>query len=320
MPHCGDYAQSGVILYGKTNNPQCMVFLETVSNMYGPTLNPWNTTLAAGGSSGGEASLIAQHGSPLGIASDIGGSIRVPVAFCGLYGFEPSGKRVPKSGWDCTMAGAESIMAVSGPIARSVQDQELFMQVTFDAKLWLKDTLRGVPLQSQTKRLETQKLTVGVMLWNEVVMPHPYITRVLREATQKLKQAGHEGGRVLTAVISFGLCAARPQACLDDILLPLYFTDGGWDITQTLAAGGEPMLPSAKKLISDSTVKQRSVNEVWKPKRQALICLRKLHVDRDEYRSEYLSKWAVTAEASKSGRPMDVLLCPLRRSEARRTI
>lgn len=50
----------------------------------------------------------------------------------------------------------------------------------------------------------------------------------------------------------------------DDILLPLYFTDGGLDIKQTLAAGNEPMLPSAQRLISDPIVKQRSVNEVWK--------------------------------------------------------
>lgn len=188
---------AGAVLYVKTNNPQCMMVLETVSNIYGRTLNPWNTTLAAGGSSGGEASLIAQHGSPLGIASDIGGSIRVPAAFNGLYGFKSSGKRVPTSGWECTMAGAESITAVSGPIARSVQDLELFLQVTLDAKPWLRDPLLALPWHSQTKRLETQTLTIGVMLWDEVVMPHPYITRVLKETVQKLKQAGHEGIRKL---------------------------------------------------------------------------------------------------------------------------
>ncbi|OAA77156.1 Amidase [Akanthomyces lecanii RCEF 1005] len=281
---------AGAVLYVKTNNPQCMMVLETVSNIYGRTLNPWNTTLAAGGSSGGEASLIAQHGSPLGIASDVGGSIRVPAAFCGLYGFKPSGKRVPTSGWECTMAGAESITAVSGPIARSVQDLELFMQVTLDTKPWLRDPLLALPWQSQTKRLETKKLTVGVMLWDEVVTPHPYITRVLRATAQKLKEAGHE---------VFDFAPYDHKRAWDDILLPLYFTDGGLDIKQTLAAGNEPMLPSAERLISDPIVKRRSVNEVWK-----------LHVDRDVYRSEYLSKWAATAEASKSGMPMDVLLCP----------
>lgn len=182
----------GAILYVKTNNPHCMMVLETVSNIYGRTLNPWNTTLAAGGSSGGEASLIAQHGSPLGIASDVGDSIRVPAAFCGLYGFKPSVTRVPTSGWECTMAGAESITAVSGPIARSVQDLELFMQVTLDAMPWLRDPLLALPWHSQTKRLDTEKLTVGVMLWDEVVMPHPYITRMFRETAQRLKEAGHD--------------------------------------------------------------------------------------------------------------------------------
>ncbi|KAM3426593.1 hypothetical protein NHJ13734_009369 [Beauveria thailandica] len=281
---------AGAVLYAKTNNPQCMMVLETVSNIYGRTLNPWNTALGAGGSSGGEASLIAQRGSPLGIASDIGGSIRVPAAFNGLYGFKPSGKRVPTSGWECTMSGAESITAVAGPISQSVQDLELFLQVTLDSQPWLKEPLLALPWKSQTKHLETQKLTVGLMHWGEVVMPHPYITRVLRETAESLRRAGHE-------VIDFA--PYDHKRAWDEILLPLYFTDGGLDIKQTLAAGNEPMLPSAEKLLSDPIVKQRSTHEVWK-----------LNVDRDVYRTEYLQKWAATAQASRSGRAMDVLLCP----------
>ncbi|KAM3501560.1 hypothetical protein MY11210_009339 [Beauveria gryllotalpidicola] len=274
----------------KSKDAHIVEIMQTVSNIYGRTLNPWNTALGAGGSSGGEASLIAQRGSPLGIASDIGGSIRVPAAFNGLYGFKPSGKRVPTSGWECTMSGAESITAVAGPIAQSVQDLELFLQVTLDAQPWLKEPLLALPWKSQTKHLETQKLTVGLMLWDEVVMPHPYITRVLKETAENLSQAGHE-------VIDFA--PYDHKRAWDEILLPLYFTDGGLDIKQTLAAGNEPMLPSAEKLLSDPVVKQRSVNEVWK-----------LNVDRDVYRTEYLQKWAATAQASRSGRAMDVLLCP----------
>lgn len=186
---------AGAVLYAKTNNPQCMMVLETVSNIYGRTLNPWNTKLGAGGSSGGEGSLLAQHGSPLGVGSDVGGSIRVPAAFNGLYGFKPSGKRVPTSGWECTMVGAESITAVAGPLGHNVQDLELFFQIVSDAKPWLKEPLLAMPWRSQMEALERQKLTIGVMLWDEVVMPHPYITRVVKEVAAKLKRAGHEGNR-----------------------------------------------------------------------------------------------------------------------------
>lgn len=64
--------KAGAVFFCKTNNPQCMMVLETVSNIYGRTLNPQNTKLGPGGSSGGEGALLAMRGSPLGLGSDIG--------------------------------------------------------------------------------------------------------------------------------------------------------------------------------------------------------------------------------------------------------
>ena len=183
---------AGAVLYAKTNNPQCMMVLETVSNIYGRTLNPWNTKLGAGGSSGGEGALLALRGSPLGVGSDIGGSIRVPASFNGLYGFKPSGKRVPTSGWECTMTGAESITAVAGPLGHNVDDLDLFFKIVSDAQPWLKEPLHYMPWRSQPSTLG-DKLSIGVMMWDEVVLPHPYITRVISEVAQKLKAAGHDG-------------------------------------------------------------------------------------------------------------------------------
>lgn len=183
---------AGAVLYAKTNNPQCMMVLETVSNIYGRTLNPWNTKLGAGGSSGGEGALLALGGSCLGLGSDIGGSIRVPAAFNGLYGFKPSGGRVPTSGWECTMSGSESIPAVAGPICQSVDDIELFFQVVSDAQPWLKEPLLYQPWKSHIVP-QGQILSVGMMFWDEVVMPHPYITRVLKDVAEKLRFAGHDG-------------------------------------------------------------------------------------------------------------------------------
>ncbi|KAG8409793.1 hypothetical protein J3458_018875 [Metarhizium acridum] len=282
---------AGAIMYCKTNNPQCMMTLETVNNIYGRTVNPWNNKIGPGGSSGGEGALLAMHGSPLGIGTDLGGSIRIPAAYCGLYGFKPSAKRVSLRGSECTMLGQESVVAAAGPLAHNVDDLELFFQVNSDAKPWLREPLLRMPWVSQSNQMRHQKLRIGVMLWDEVVMPHPYITRVIGEVAKKLKACGHE-------VTEFR--AYDHKRAWDDILLPLYFTDGGRDIKQTLFAGNEPIFPSAKRLLDDPIVKERTHHEIWK-----------LHLARDDYRTEYLQKWAETANSTSSGEPIDVLVCPV---------
>jgi amidase len=80
----------GAVLYCKTNVPQSIMTGDSDNNVFGRTLNPRNTKLTAGGSTGGEGALIALRGSVLGVGTDIGGSIRVPSLCNGLYGFRPS--------------------------------------------------------------------------------------------------------------------------------------------------------------------------------------------------------------------------------------
>jgi amidase len=72
------------------NVPTAMMMPETYNNVFGYTTNPYNTRLSSGGSSGGESSLLALRGTPLGIGSDIGGSVRIPASFTGLYALKPS--------------------------------------------------------------------------------------------------------------------------------------------------------------------------------------------------------------------------------------
>jgi len=71
---------------------------ESMNDVYGRVCNPWNKTKYAGGSSGGEGAAVAARLSPLGIGSDIGGSIRIPAALCGVYGFKPTSFRSILSG------------------------------------------------------------------------------------------------------------------------------------------------------------------------------------------------------------------------------
>lgn len=86
----GYVKSAGGILIATTNVPELNLWVESRNKVYGQTNNPYNTTRTVGGSSGGEAAIITSCGSPISIASDIGGSTRIP-AFCnGLFGFKPS--------------------------------------------------------------------------------------------------------------------------------------------------------------------------------------------------------------------------------------
>ena len=118
---------AGAIVLGKTNVPQLGILAESDNPVYGRTNNPWDWNRTPGGSSGGEAALIAAGGSPLGLGSDGGGSIRLPAHFCGICGFKPTGGRLPLLGhWLSTNWPAD--WAQPGPMARCVDDLVLGLQ------------------------------------------------------------------------------------------------------------------------------------------------------------------------------------------------
>jgi Asp-tRNA(Asn)/Glu-tRNA(Gln) amidotransferase A subunit family amidase len=87
--------EAGAVLYVKTNLPQTMMTADSHNNVFGRTLNPWNLSWTAGGSTGGEGALVAMRGSVLGVATDIAGSNRIPAFCCGISSFKPSSGRVP---------------------------------------------------------------------------------------------------------------------------------------------------------------------------------------------------------------------------------
>jgi aspartyl-tRNA(Asn)/glutamyl-tRNA(Gln) amidotransferase subunit A len=116
----------GGILLGKTNTPEFALWWETDNRVFGRTSNPWDPECTAGGSSGGEAAALAAGLSPLGLGSDLGGSIRLPASWCGVVGFKPSHGRVPLEGhWPETL---QEFMH-AGPLARSVADVALAFSV-----------------------------------------------------------------------------------------------------------------------------------------------------------------------------------------------
>ena len=117
---------AGAVIVGKTAVPELMIwpFTETIS--FGATRNPWNTAYAPGGSSGGSGAAAAAGLAAMAVGSDGMGSIRIPSTWCGLFGIKPQRDRVPLAPHDGAWCG----LSVNGPMARTVEDAALFLDVT----------------------------------------------------------------------------------------------------------------------------------------------------------------------------------------------
>ncbi|MDJ0726474.1 MAG: amidase family protein [Prochloraceae cyanobacterium] len=123
---------AGAIVFAKTNMPVLGGDYQSNNPMFGRTNNPWNLDLTVGGSSGGSAGAIAAGFSALELGSDIGGSIRVPAHYCGVFGFMPTDRRVPTTGHIPPLPGQADYvrnMLRVGPIGRSIEDLKLSFAV-----------------------------------------------------------------------------------------------------------------------------------------------------------------------------------------------
>lgn len=122
--------KAGAIILCKTNTPSLCFCHETDNKLYGRTNNAWDKKRTAGGSSGGEASLIGVGGAPAGLSSDIGGSIRLPSHFNGVVGFKPGKFQVSTSGhFPPETHPLKEQMSSIGPMGKSVRDAELLYNV-----------------------------------------------------------------------------------------------------------------------------------------------------------------------------------------------
>ncbi|XP_017790009.1 PREDICTED: fatty-acid amide hydrolase 2-like isoform X2 [Habropoda laboriosa] len=130
---------AGGILIAKTNIPELNLWTESRNNLYGQTCNPYNTTRNVGGSSGGEAAVIAACGAAFSIASDIGGSIRMPAFFNGVFGFKPTGDLTPLKGVGLRQKNRPNSMAEAGPICKKAEDLVPLLKVLVGENLHLLD-------------------------------------------------------------------------------------------------------------------------------------------------------------------------------------
>lgn len=146
-------------------------------------MNPWNADRASGGSSGGEAGLIASRGSPIGLGTDAIGSVRIPASWCGIHSFRATSKRCSKIG-RFSASGSEidifrEIEAVIGPLSNSVDDLIYFMKAVYGHFKEFDTFSIDSPFNQElfNEGLKKSGLTLGYIIETDNVEVHPAIKR-----------------------------------------------------------------------------------------------------------------------------------------------
>ncbi|PFH49389.1 hypothetical protein AMATHDRAFT_178930 [Amanita thiersii Skay4041] len=221
---------SGALIHAKTTVPTGLLSIETYSDIFGRTLNPYSRFHTPGGSTGGGASLLACGGSKIEIGTDLAGSARIPAHFCGLWSLKGSAGRFPSWGSRSSLPGAEGVPILSAPMATSLEDLAEFWKRVVIAKPWIYDhTCIPMPWKEVNLRDEGRKLKWGVIWDDGVIPPTPATRRALSMVISALKRQGHE-------VVDF-----KPPDIYHGLKLgyQLLFGDGGQQIREAL-------LPSEK--------------------------------------------------------------------------
>lgn len=182
---------AGAVPFVKTNVPYTMLSFECYNDLWGITENPHVQGYAAGGSTGGEACLLAYGGSRIGVGTDVAGSVRLPAHFSGCYALKCSTGRFPKIGNTTSMAGQEGIPAVYSPMARTLGDLSYFLKAVISMKPWNYDyTVNPMPWKEDTTL--PKKAKVGVIYNDGVVTPSPACRRALDQTVDALRAKGHD--------------------------------------------------------------------------------------------------------------------------------
>ncbi len=183
---------AGAIIVGKTNVAELLFYQEGDNPLFGRTNNPWDLERTSGGGSGGEGAIIAAGGSPLGLAADIGGSIRTPAHFCGIQGLRPTSGRLTNldSPPELFFPGMDAVVLDPGPMARTVADLDLAMQVLAAPGLERVDPkIPPVPWPDR-HAVSIEGLRIGFFEDDGYWPASPALRRAVREAAEILTERG----------------------------------------------------------------------------------------------------------------------------------
>jgi amidase len=269
---------AGAIVLGKTNLPELALAFETDNLVYGRTNNPYDLARTPGGSSGGEAAIIAAGGSPLGIGNDAAGSIRLPAHFCGIAGIKPTTGRVPKTGYLGSSGGALSPLMQSGPMARYVEDLELALPIICSGDgrdPAVVDMPMGDPCAVDLRRLR-----VAFYTDNGIVSPTAATVDTIRRAAMSLSDAD---------IAVDEACPAGIERTYE-LFFDLFGADGGVGLQSRLKSLGT----------TDTHPLMQQFLELLRPRActttEALARLARL----DQFRAEMFAFW----------QNYDAILCP----------
>lgn len=234
-PHVARLCHAGGIVLGKTNVPQLMSFVETDNPVYGLTRNPWHHERSCGGSTGGEGALIAVGGSPLGLGTDIGGSIRVPSAFCGIFGLKPGAGRANDACGIGFSKGQRAITSQAGVLARTSADIELGTRIVFGEFDAGRD---GPPWAALTDAgsIDVSALRVALIEDDGVFPVHAAGRRAVTEAAAQLRASG----------VAVDAWTPPPLIQAQEIFFHLLSSDRGAEIRRQLL--GSPVDPRIARL------------------------------------------------------------------------
>ncbi|KAK5094242.1 hypothetical protein LTS08_008661 [Lithohypha guttulata] len=288
----------GAILYCKTSVPHTLMAGETVNNIIGYTWNPKDRFLCSGGSSGGEGALIGLKGSPVGLGTDIGGSIRIPAAFNGLYGIRPSVGRMPYEGMANSMDGQNSVLSVVGPLGTTARSLKLVVKSILSQEPWRHDpNVVEIPWRdSQEKEVwdtvdgSTGQLTFGLMKTDNIVNPQPPVARALQMVVRAVEKAGHKVISWESPAHTDGLTAT----------LKTWTLDGGRDIHDSFALSGESIADQIKIAYGDVAKEEKTASFIAKNN----VALR-------QWKKQYMDAWNATVSTTGTGRPIDAIIAPL---------
>ncbi|KAK3796930.1 hypothetical protein RRG08_032234 [Elysia crispata] len=182
----------GAIPFMRTNIPQTMLSYDCTNPLYGTTFNPLDWSRTPGGSSTGEGALIGGGGSIMGIGSDIGGSLRIPADFCGIFTLKPTWGRISRKGMLTHSKGNLSVRPVIGPMARDFDSLLLLTQAILSPNMSELDPLVP-PLPFDVKEYEkTSPLRIGFYTYDGTFQCQPPNVRAVMEAKAALEAMGHE--------------------------------------------------------------------------------------------------------------------------------
>ncbi|KAF2749378.1 amidase [Sporormia fimetaria CBS 119925] len=279
---------AGAVLYCKTQIPQTLMALDSHNNVFGRTINPLNTRVTAGGSSGGEGALLAMRGSVLGVGTDVGGSIRIPSMCNGTYGIKPSWQRIPFAGQvdgNLPSISRLGIPASAGPMANSMRDIEFFFSAVAAHKPWTRDPdVVPTPWNALMCVGKRRKLRIGVVRRDGVMEPHPPILRLMDEVAAKMRTAGIE---VVDMDITplFSQCQSLANA--------LFGVDGGNAMFDLLELTDEPLSPWL-------------ATRLRRKKALPLDKVRELQEKRNVLQKKFLKIWN-----DAHGNEIDAFICPV---------